>query len=51
MDRSHAESSGQRRQKTLNYYDLDISSVTIDSHDPTGNTVYVTVEGMETHTV
>jgi hypothetical protein len=32
---------------TLNYYGLDISSITIDSHDPTGNTVYVTVEGME----
>ncbi len=32
---------------TLNYYGLDISSVTIDAHDPTGNTVYVTVEGME----
>ena len=32
---------------TLNYYGLDISSVTIDPHDPTGNTVYVTVEGME----
>ena len=32
---------------TLNYYGLDISSVTIDSHDPTGNTVYVTVEGIE----
>ncbi len=31
----------------LNYYDLDISSVTIDAHDPTGNTVYVTVAGME----
>ena len=31
----------------LNYYALDISSVTIDTHDPTGNTVYVTVEGME----
>ncbi len=32
---------------TLNYYDLDISSVTIDAHDPTGDTVYVTVAGME----
>jgi hypothetical protein len=30
---------------TLNYYDLDVSSVTIDPHAP--NTVYVTVEGME----
>jgi hypothetical protein len=32
----------------LNYYGLAISSVTIDSHDATGNTVYVTVEGMPT---
>ncbi len=32
---------------TLNYYGLDISSVTIDPHDTTGNTVYVTVAGME----
>jgi hypothetical protein len=31
---------------SLNYYGLDISSVTIDSHDATGNTVYVTVAGM-----
>ena len=31
----------------LNYYGFDISSVTIDPHDATGNTVYVTVEGME----
>ncbi len=30
----------------LNYYGLDISSVTIDSHDASGNTVYVTVAGM-----
>ena len=30
---------------SLNYYDLDISSIFIDSHDPTGKTVYVTVEG------
>ena len=30
----------------LNYYGLDISSITIDSHDASGNTVYVTVEGM-----
>ena len=33
--------------QTLNYYGFDISSVTIDAHDPTGNTVYVTVEGIE----
>jgi len=31
----------------LNYYGLDISSIIIDSHDPTGNTVYVTVAGMD----
>jgi hypothetical protein len=30
----------------MNYYGLDISSITIDPHDPTGNTVYVTVEGV-----
>jgi len=30
---------------TLNEYGLDISSIFIDSHDPTGNTVYATVEG------
>ena len=29
----------------LNAYGLDISSIFIDTHDPTGNTVYVTVEG------
>ena len=32
--------------RALNYYGLDISSITIDAHDATGNTVYVTVEGM-----
>ena len=32
---------------TLNYYGLDISSISIDTHDPTGNTVYVTVAGIE----
>jgi hypothetical protein len=31
----------------LNDYALDVSSVTIDPHDPTGSTVYVTVAGME----
>lgn len=31
----------------VNYYGLDLSSVTIDPHDATGETVYVTVEGME----
>jgi len=30
----------------MNYYGLDVSSVTIDPHDPSGNTVYVTVAGM-----
>ena len=30
----------------LNYYGLDISSIAIDGHDPTGNTVYITVEGV-----
>ncbi len=32
--------------RAFNYYDLDISSITIDSHDASGNTVYITVEGM-----
>jgi hypothetical protein len=31
---------------TLDYYGLDISSIIIDSHDASGNTVYVTVAGM-----
>ena len=30
----------------MNAYGFDISSLYIDSHDATGNTVYVTVEGM-----
>ncbi len=38
--------SGRQRRHSLNYYGLDISSIIIDPHDPTGNTVYVTVEGM-----
>ncbi len=29
----------------MNYYGMDISSIVIDSHDPTGKTVYVTVAG------
>lgn len=29
----------------MNAFGLDISSIFIDPHDPTGNTVYVTVEG------
>ncbi len=32
---------------TLNAYNFDISSITIDTHDPTGNTVYVTVAGIK----
>ncbi|MGA2539015.1 MAG: choice-of-anchor D domain-containing protein, partial [Terracidiphilus sp.] len=35
----------QNSPDSLNLYGLDISSIVIDSHDPTGNTVYVTVEG------
>ncbi len=31
----------------LNSYNFDISSVVVDAHDPTGNTVYATVAGME----
>jgi hypothetical protein len=31
----------------LNAYGLDISSIVFDAHDPSGNTVYVTVEGVE----
>ncbi len=34
----------------LNAFNFDISSVTIDTHDPTGNTVYVTVAGIESPT-
>jgi hypothetical protein len=33
----------------FNYYGLDISSIVIDSHDTTGNTIYVTVEGVPNH--
>ncbi|MGA2046983.1 MAG: choice-of-anchor D domain-containing protein [Terracidiphilus sp.] len=31
--------------KPFNIYGLDISSIFIDPHDPTGETVYVTIEG------
>jgi len=31
---------------TLNSENFDVSSVTIDTHDPTGNTVYITLAGM-----
>ena len=34
----------------MNYYGLDISSIFIDPHDPTGKTVYVTVAGIPTPT-
>jgi hypothetical protein len=33
---------------SMNYYGMDISSIFIDSHDPTGQTVYVTVAGFAT---
>ena len=32
-------------QVSFNYYGLDISSIFVDPHDVTGNTVYLTVEG------
>ncbi len=32
-------------QVSFNYYGLDISSIFVDPHDATGNTVYITVEG------
>jgi hypothetical protein len=32
----------------MNYYGMDISSIFIDSHDPTGQTVYLTVAGFPT---
>jgi hypothetical protein len=32
----------------MNRYGLDISSIVIDAHDPTGKTVYVTVAGIPT---
>lgn len=41
----HPVSNDSRR---FNYWALDISSITIDAHDPTGNTAYVTVEGAPT---
>jgi hypothetical protein len=34
-------------QLRLNYYGLDVSSIFVDAHDPTGNTVYITIEGAE----
>ena len=34
-------------QLSLNSENFDISSVVIDTHDPTGNTVYITVEGTD----
>jgi hypothetical protein len=35
---------------TLNAYGFDVSSIVIDSHDTTGRTVYVTVEGVASTT-
>jgi hypothetical protein len=32
--------------RAFNSQNFDISSITIDSHDPTGNTVYITLAGM-----
>ena len=34
-------------QVRLNYYGLDVSSIFVDPHDPSGNTVYITIEGAE----
>ncbi len=34
-------------QVRLNYYGLDVSSVFVDPHDASGNTVYITIEGAE----
>ena len=34
--------------QSFNYFEFDISSLTIDPHDASGNTVYATVEGMPT---
>jgi hypothetical protein len=36
--------------RAMNYYGLDISSIFIDPHDSTGQTVYVTVAGIQTKT-
>jgi BNR/Asp-box repeat. len=36
---------------TLNQAGMDVSSIYIDPHDATGNTVYVTIEGFETASV
>ncbi|HXS76420.1 MAG TPA: choice-of-anchor D domain-containing protein [Terracidiphilus sp.] len=33
-------------QIPFNYYGMDISSIFIDPHDPSGNTVYVTIAGV-----
>jgi len=35
---------------SFNKFGMDISSIAIDAHDPTGNTVYVTVEGFPSRT-
>jgi hypothetical protein len=36
--------------QAMNVYGLDISSIVIDGHDPTGNTVYATVAGFASPT-
>jgi hypothetical protein len=43
---SDAEPGGND-SNSLNAFGMDISSIYIDPHDTTGNTVYVTVEGAE----
>ncbi len=34
-------------QARLNYYGLDVSSIFIDPHDASGETIYITIEGAE----
>ena len=34
-------------QARLNYYGLDVSSIYVDPHDTSGDTVYITIEGAE----
>jgi hypothetical protein len=41
-------SNGSAATGAMNYYGMEISSIFIDSHDPTGKTVYVTVAGFAT---
>ena len=35
----------------FNPYNFDISSIAIDPHDPTGQTIYVTIQGMNSRTL